>query len=83
VSYHEFSSKGGSQIPPPVNRRFDVRPAAVAFPSSTTQVSSTVVIGKNQGLRVVARSGGVRGDLFDSFSSHDEHDSSIATSPMV
>lgn len=40
------------------NQRFTVQPAAIAYPTTTDQVSSAVKIGANNNLRVVAKSGG-------------------------
>jgi FAD/FMN-containing dehydrogenase len=47
------------------NRRFEVNPFAIAFPTSTEQVSTIVKAGAKHNLGVVARSGGVS---FPSFS---------------
>lgn len=41
------------------NLRFKFTPAAIAYPSSSTQVSAAVKVGAARNLRIVARSGGV------------------------
>ncbi|KAF8996574.1 glucooligosaccharide oxidase [Hymenopellis radicata] len=49
---------GYSEASAAFNLRYDFKPAAVAFPSTTEQVSAAVALGASDNYQVVARSGG-------------------------
>ena len=44
----------------PVNLRYEFKPIAVTYPTSTEQVAAVVSAGYGENYQVVARSGGVR-----------------------